>query len=95
MLICYLFDDSHSDKSQVITHYGFELIRLKIRDVEHLFWLTIHMSSLEKCLFVSWNHFLIRWFDLGILSCVSPSCILDVNRVLDISLADIFFHSVG
>ena len=95
MLIYYLFDDSHSDKSEVITHYGFELICLMISDVEHFPVLAIHMSSLEKCRFMSSTHFLIRWFDLGMLSCVSASCILDINPILDISLANIFFHSVG
>ena len=67
-----------------------------ISDADHLFMflLSICVSSLEKCLFFPFTHYLIRLFVILLLNYMSFLYILDMNPLLHISFAKIS-HSIG
>ena len=66
-------------------------------NAEHLFMCLVVtcMSSLEKCLFRSFSHYLIELFLFLALSCMRCLYILEINSLSVVSFAIIFSHSEG
>ena len=87
IFICCLFDDSNSDKCEVISHLVLIRISPMINEAEHLFMylLAIYMS-LENCLFRSSDHFLLDflkyWTEWAVFMFWILSCFYVVGHII-------------
>ena len=94
---CCLFDNSHSDRCERISHCVFDLHLFE----EYWCWTSFHVpighlySSFEKMSVRSFAHFLIRLFVFLMSSGKCSLYILDINPLSDILFVNIFSHSVG
>ena len=92
-LICCLVDNDHSGECEVRSHCGFDF------SSDWWCWASFHVPALHMyvffCLFWSSAHFLTALFVLLRLHHVSSLNVLDINLLLDITIANIFVHSLG
>ena len=82
-IVCRLFDDGHSDRGEVISHYSFDF---HFSD-DLWYWVSFHVCWSSVCLL--WKNVysgLLSIFLVGslMLNCVSSLYILDINPLSDI-----------
>ena len=88
LVICYLFDSSHSDRCEVISYCGFDVhFSLMISDAEHVPFSHLYVIFGKFSLQV-----FCRFFNQVVFLLLSY---MNSLYILDISFADIFSHSVG
>ena len=94
-LISCLFDSSHSNRCEVISHCGFDLHFPMTSDVEHLQIPIGQLCLLWKNVYLVPQPILkLRLFDFLLLHCMSSLCILGIKSSSDTWFGNIFSHSV-
>ena len=96
MIICFLFDNNHSNIYELISYWGFEL---------HFpgnswCWAYFHISFGHSYIFfgnvsIQVLCFLNELFAYLILNCMNSWLFLEINHLPDISFADILCHSIS
>ena len=98
-VISCLFNSSHFNRCEMISHCGFNLHFQDISDIEHdfVYLLAINMSSLEKCLFRSFDFYLIGLFSFFFFLLLSVWVLFIfwiINPLSDTWFSNIFSHLV-
>ena len=97
LVMCGRVNEGHSDWARGYLRVIWICFPLIVRDGEHVFMclLAISISSLEKCLFRSFAHFLSGLWDFMLLSCISCVCVLEIKSFSVASFETTFSHSVS
>ena len=92
-----VYDEKSLQKQWRMIYIFLGGISLMASDVEYLFIClsTLCISSLEKCLFKTFAHFLIGLLVFLEWSPVSSLYILEIRPLSEVSLANMFSHTVG
>ena len=94
-LVCRRPDGGHSAGCEAVPPPGLARASLPVGAAESPCVAAVRLSSLEKCLFRSSAHLLIRSAVFSISSCLSCLYVLEIKPFLVASFLNVFCHSRG